>query len=92
MSVPLGELVAGLELLVVRVFDAQGFSDILHNVLVGRGIVAAGSGLAGELGILDIDIDVTAGDFRRHPFVLAAGIGQFVASGAGRRSAPFQVE
>ena len=48
MLVALADLVARLQLLVVLVFDAERLADVLDDVLIGGGIVAAWRFLAGE--------------------------------------------
>ena len=54
------------ERLVVLVFDAERSSDIVDDVLVGSGVVAARRFFAGEVGVLDVHVDVAGGDVGRH--------------------------
>ena len=62
MLVALGHFVGRLQLFVVRVLDAERFADVVDDVLIGRRVVAAGRFLAGEERVLDVDVDVAAGD------------------------------
>src|SRR4029077_5782180 len=86
MLVPLDDLVAAFQLLVVFVREAECFADLLDAVLVGRQVVAAGSLAPAEVGVLPVRVEVAAGDGRRHAAVLVQAPVERLAAAA--RGAP----
>ena len=62
--VALGDLVGGLQLLVVLVGDAERLADVVDAVLIGRRVVAAGGFVADGVGVFPVRVDVPAGQRR----------------------------
>ncbi len=64
MAVAVADLLLALQLLVVLVLHAECTADVVDDVLVGRGIVAAGSLVAARVCRRPVGIDVAGGDGR----------------------------
>src|SRR5688572_24592624 len=61
ISIALGDLLLALELLVVLVFDAHRAADVVHDVLVGRWIVAARRLVSDAVRRFPVRVDVARG-------------------------------
>lgn len=59
MSVPLGDFVAALQLLIVLVLDAERAADVVHPILIGRGIVSARRFVAHGVRVLPLGVHIT---------------------------------
>ena len=59
VAIAIGNLGAALQLFVIVVLDAQGAADVVDDVLIGSGVVAAGGFVANGLGGFPVGIDVT---------------------------------
>jgi hypothetical protein len=64
MLVALGDFVRSLERLVVLILVAEGAADLVDDILVGRGVVAARGLVADAVGRFPVGIDVAAGQAR----------------------------
>src|SRR4029078_2954244 len=92
MGVALGDLLLALQLLVVLVLDADGLADVVDDVLVGCGMVAAGRFVADAVGRLPVGIDVAGGHGRTRFGVLGELVLHAAAAAADRRRAAVEVE
>ena len=88
MFVALEELFLAFELLVVVVLHADGFADVVHDVLIGCGIVPARGFIADAVCRLPIGIDVAARHRGAGLSVLCKPLQQFASSRprGGRRA------
>ena len=92
MLVAVGDLIAAAQFLVVLILHAERLADVVDDVLVRRRVVAARCLVAGEVGVLDVGVDIAAGDGRRHGGVVGPMLGDFVATGPDCGAAPVHVE
>jgi hypothetical protein len=79
MPIAFGDLVGGLELLVVFVLDAERPADVVHSILIRSRIVSAGSLVADSVGVFPIGIDVSRRHDRARFRVLPARLFQLAA-------------
>src|SRR6185369_2801067 len=92
VAIAFRDLVGRFQLFVVLIFDPQGTADVVHAVLIGRGVVAAGRFVADGVGVFPVGVDVAAGQRRAGFGVLPLGVLERGAARARRRSVPIHVQ
>src|SRR4029453_9555674 len=75
---------AALQLLVVIVLDTQRAADLVDDVLIRGGVVAAGSFVADRGRGLPVGVNITSGECRPCRRVLVNLVREIGAAGAGR--------
>src|SRR5580704_15211898 len=86
MSVAFHDLVAGLELLGVLVLDPERLADVVDDILIGRGVIAAGRFIPGEVGVLHVHVHVAGRDLGRHAAMFLLALVHLRAAGPGGRA------
>src|SRR5690349_7490751 len=61
VSIPLGDLLAALELFVVVVGDAERLADVIHAILIRRRVVSARGFVTDCVGVVPLRVNVTRG-------------------------------
>ena len=64
MTIALGKLALSTELLGILILESDGRSDLVDDVLIGSGVVAAGRFIAHQVGGLCVGVHVAAGQPR----------------------------
>ncbi len=76
LSIALDDFLSALQFLIVVILDAEGTADLLHNVLIGRRIVAAGCFIADGFCRFPVSIDVAGRHGRARRRVLMQPLGK----------------
>ena len=92
VDVPLRHLIGSLQFFRVFVLNPQGLTDVIHDVLIGRGVVAAGSFVSRIVRLLPIGIDVPGGHRRARLGMVAEMLEKFGASRTRRRRMAIEIE
>src|SRR5262245_53524754 len=92
MLIPIGDLPLALQLLVVLILDSDRTTDVVDDVLIGRGVVAAGRFVADAVGRFPICVDVTTGHRRTGLGVFLISLEELAATGAGGGCGTIQIE
>src|SRR5688572_27254943 len=91
LLVTVADLLFPLQLLVVFVLDAERLTDVVDDVLVGGGVVAARRFVADRICRFPVGVDFAAGDGRARFRVIVELLRQLAAPAAGGRRRAVQI-
>ena len=80
-AIAFGDFVGGLQLFAVFVLDAQRLADVVHSILIRRGIVAAGGFVAHRIGVFPVGVHVTGRQDRARLGVLPTRLLELAPAG-----------
>src|SRR5688572_331379 len=92
VPIPLLDAIGAFQFLVVVVGHADGEYDVVHDVLVGRGVVTARRFVAGAVSRLPVRVDIAGGQRRAGLVVVVVTVPQFLTTAAGRRGGAIEPE
>ena len=81
MPIAFDDLVGGFQLFAVFVLDAQRLADVVHPILIRRGVVAARGFVAPRVGVFPVGVHVTGGHDGARLGVLPAGLLELAPAG-----------